>query len=337
MFAACEAPDTRVTTEVEVPVTVKEIELKPIEEFVVATGTVNATKDFLVQSEAAGLYSLAVNPRTLRPFAIGDFVNKDEIIAKLDNPEQVNSIKIESHKLNLDLTESEYEKQKVIYEKGGITYREVVNAQRSLMDAEVAYENAKFQLSKFNIIAPFDGIIIDIPYYTDGIRVGSGSDIAHVMNYKILNMEVNLPGKLMGVVLVGQDVRVMNYTLKETVLVGKITQTSPALDADTRGFKATLDIDNPDWLIRPGMFVKAEIVTARVDSAVVLTKDIIIPRGNRKVVYVIEGEFARERTIKMGLENPDEVEITEGLKVGERLVVEGFETLRNGSKVKINQ
>ncbi len=264
-------------------------------------------------------------------------INKDEIIAKLENPEQVNSIKIESHKLNLDLSKQEYEKQKIIYEKGGITYRELVNAQRSLMDADVAYENAQFQLSKFNITAPFNGIIIDIPYYTKGIKVASGSDIAHIMNYKILNMEVNLPGKLMGVVLVDQIVRVMNYTLKETVLIGKITQVSPALDPDTRGFKATLDIDNPDWLIRPGMFVKAEIVTARVDSAIVLSKDILIPRGNRKVVYVIEKEFARERTVEMGLENPDEVEITKGLNVSERLVVEGFETLRNGSKVKINQ
>ena len=249
----------------------------------------------------------------------------------------MNSIKIESHKLNLDLSKQEYEKQKIIYEKGGITYRELVNAQRSLMDADVAYENAQFQLSKFNITAPFNGIIIDIPYYTKGIKVASGSDIAHIMNYKILNMEVNLPGKLMGVVLVDQIVRVMNYTLKETVLIGKITQVSPALDPDTRGFKATLDIDNPDWLIRPGMFVKAEIVTARVDSAIVLSKDILIPRGNRKVVYVIEKEFARERTVEMGLENPDEVEITKGLNVSERLVVEGFETLRNGSKVKINQ
>ena len=189
LFAACEAPDTRVTTEVEVPVSVKEIELKSLEEFVVATGTVNATKDFLVQSEVAGFYSLAVNPRTSRPFAIGDFINKDEIIAKLENPELVNSIKIESHKLNLDLSKQEYEKQKIIYEKGGVTYRELVNAQRSLMDAEVAYENAQFQLSKFNITVPFDGIIIDIPYYTKralcGVYIGQECVVFRGYIYRI--------------------------------------------------------------------------------------------------------------------------------------------------------
>ena len=90
-------------------------------------------------------------------------------------------------------------------------------------------------------------------------------------------------------------------------------------------------------LLRPGMFVKAEIVTAGRDSAIVIPKDIILTRRNRKTVFVVNRSFAQERRISTGLENPDELEVVEGLSVNERLIVNGFETLRNGSRVRISR
>jgi len=336
-ITACGQPDTRMESNVEVPVSVEDVTPKPIEEFTLATGTVNATKDALIKSESAGFYRLTVNPRTSQPFALSDFVKKDQEIIHLDNPEQENKIKIESFKLNLETTKREYEKQKIIYDKGGVTESEVKTAERNYIDAQYNYEDALIQLSKLKINAPFDGIIVDIPYYTQGVKVPANSDIVHIMNYGILNMEVSLPGKLLGEVKAGQPVRVTNYTRPDETLNGTITQVSPALDPSTRTFKATIDIDNPNWILRPGMFVKAEIVTARKDSTVVIPKDIIITRRNTKRVFVVERGTAQERTITTGLENPDEIEVTEGLAVKERLVVKGFETLRNGSRVKITQ
>jgi membrane fusion protein (multidrug efflux system) len=337
LITACSGPDTRVETTVEVPVAVKEVDLKPIEEFVVTTGTTMATKDALLKSEASGYYRLAVNPQSSRLFALGDKVKKDQMIVYLDNPEQESNIKIESFKLNQETMRREYEKQKSIYEKGGVTERDLKTAERNMIDAKYSYENAKIQLTKLRICAPFDGIIIDLPYYTQGVKIPSNTDIVHIMNYSLLNMEVNLPGNILGKVTADQPVRVMNYTLPDVKLNGKITQVSPALDPSTRTFKATVDIDNPDWLLRPGMFVKAEIITAHRDSAIVIPKDIILTRQNRKIVFVVDRGIAEERTITIGLENPDELEAVEGLKVKERLIISGFETLRNRSKVKITQ
>ncbi|MEA2062628.1 MAG: efflux RND transporter periplasmic adaptor subunit, partial [Gemmatimonadota bacterium] len=335
LFAACTSPDTGLDTAVEIPVSVEDVALKPIEEYEVTTGTVMATKDDFLKSEAAGFYRLGINPRTSRAFALGDFVGKDQVIIYLDNPEQENTIKIESHKLNLDNTRREFEKQESIYKKGGVTLRELKNAERTYIDAKYSYENALIQLSKLEVAAPFDGVIVDLPYYTRGVKVPVNTDIVHLMDYSALTMEINLPGKQLGRVEVGQAVRVMNYTLPDKTLGATVAQVSPAIDPDTRTFKARVDIDNPDLLLRPGMFVKAEIVTARADSAVVISKDVILTRRDRKTVFVVERGFAREHRITTGLENPDEIEITEGLEVKERLVVKGFETLRNRSKVKI--
>ncbi|MFC1693926.1 efflux RND transporter periplasmic adaptor subunit [Candidatus Latescibacterota bacterium] len=335
IFWGCGSPDTQMDVNVEVPVSVEEVSLKPIEEFVVTTGTVTANQTVELNSETAGFYRLAINPATSQPFALGDHVKKGQAIIYLDNPEQENSIRIDSQTLNLDISKRVFDNQQSLFEKGGVTLSDLKNAERSYIDAQYSYDNALIQLSKMKITSTFDGIIVDLFYYTEGIKVPSGSDMVHIMDYKKLNMEINIPGNLLGQVKVNQPVRIMNYTVPDNVLNGKITQLSPALQPETRSFKGTVIVDNPDLILRPGMFVKTEIIIARQDSTVVIPKEIILSRRNRKTVFVVERGNAIERRIDTGLENPEESEVVEGLNPGDRLVVEGFETLRSGSRVKI--
>ena len=83
------------------------------------------------------------------------------------------------------------------------------------------------------------------------------------------------------------------------------------------------------------MFTKAEIIVERHENVVVIPKKVVLTRSRGKTVFVVERGVARERVIQTGLENPDFVEVVRGLKENDRLVVKGFETLRNGSQVKI--
>ena len=335
LIAACGSPESQVETDIATPVSVQEVTLKPIEEYVTATGTVNPTQEAALKSEMAGFYHLAINPRMKKSFAFGDMVKKGDLIIKLENPEQENSIRIESQRLNLDISKSEHEKQQSLYEKGGVTLRELKDSERSYLDAQYSFDNANIQLEQMKVIAPFNGIVADIPYYTEGIKVDAGADMVHIMNYEKLTMEINLPGKLLGRISEGQPVRVTNYTVPDKKLSGIVTQVSPVLNPETRTFKATVVVENNELILRPGMFIKADVIVAQKDSTIVIPKDIIISRRNRKTVFVVERGTSIERSIETGLENPDEVEITGGLEVDERLVVEGFETLRNRSKVNI--
>ena len=83
------------------------------------------------------------------------------------------------------------------------------------------------------------------------------------------------------------------------------------------------------------MFVKADIVTQRKDSVIVIPKNIILSRQRGKTVFIVDRGIAVERIVETGLENLTEVEITRGLEKNERVVTGGFETLSNRSKVKI--
>ncbi len=331
---ACNQSQENLDTQIAVPVSVQDVSLKPIEEFLTTTGTVNAIQDVVLKAETDGFYRLGKNSRG-KTFILGDFVKKGNIIIYLDNPELENNIKIDSQKLNLDISKSEYEKQQSLYKKGGVTLRELKDAERAFIDAKYNYDNAVIQLAKTKIIAPFDGFIVDLPYYTEGTRVAMSARMVQIMNYKKLYTDINLPGKELGRIKVAQSVRIMNYTLPKDTLWGEIKQVSPAIDADTRSFKASVEVDNHALLLRPGMFIKAEVVVAKKDSAIVIPKDVILASGQGNRVFVVVKGSADERRISIGIENPKEVEVTNGLKVDERLIVKGFETLRNRSKVKV--
>jgi RND family efflux transporter MFP subunit len=156
-----------------------------------------------------------------------------------------------------------------------------------------------------------------------------------LMNYSKLYAEVFYPAKDLDRIKMNQELRVTHYSLPDDTLGGHVTQVAPALDPETRSFKAYILVNNEQHLLRPGMFVKVETIVARKDSAIVIPKDIILSKRRGKTVYIVDKGAAFERVISTGIENEKQVEVLEGIKEKDRLVIKGFETLGNRSKVKI--
>jgi len=202
-------------------------------------------------------------------------------------------------------------------------------------NAKSTVENSKLQLDKTRVIAPIDGVIVDLPYYTQTTQVETGSIIAKIMDYQVMYMDVQLPEKYIAIIKPGQPAKLTNYTIPEDTIVGSITQLSPAINADTRTFKGNISVNNPKYLLRPGMFVKVDIVTNHKDSVIVIPKAIILSRQRGKTVFTYDRGIVAEKIIETGLENVTEAEVTKGLAKNERIVISGFETLSNKSKVKI--
>ena len=332
---SCRNQDQNLNADVEIPVSVEDIKLKSIEEFINTTGTAFPKGEIELKALITAQYYLEKNPRTGRVWQLGDKVKEGVLIARLEDKEYINSIKLETNELNLELSESELKKQESLYEKGGVTLKDIKTASINYANAKTTVENAKLQLNKTRIVAPIDGVIVDLPYYTASTYVPSGSVIVKIMDYQVMYMNVQLPEKYISVIKPGQVVKLTNYTIPEDTIIGSITQLSPAINADTRTFKGTISINNPEYLLRPGMFVKADIVTNHKDSVIVIPKSIILSRQRGKTVFIIDRGVAAERVIETGTENITNVEVTRGLTKNERVVTSGFETLSNKSKVKI--
>lgn len=335
LLTGCGNQDQALQSDIEIPVTVEDIRLKPIEEFINSTGTVYPKGSADIKAQISARYYLEKNPRTGKLWQLGDKVKAGELLVRLEDEEYVNSIKIDAQELNLELTESELSKQESLYEKGGVTQKDLKNAGYNVVNARYSVENARLQLAKTKVIAPFEGVIVEMPYFTQGVKVDNNSLLVKIMDYQEMFLDIRLPEKYISSIKSGQEVRITNYTLSDDTLKGKISQMSPAIDTDTRTFLSHISIDNGKFLLRPGMFVRSDIVTARKDSAIVIPKDIIISRQRGKTVFVVDRGLAVERVIVTGLENNNEMEVISGLSKNERIVTSGFETLSNRSKVKI--
>ena len=334
-FASCRNRDQNLTADVEIPVTVRELSLTSIEEFVNTTGTAFPRGEIELKSKIPAAYYLEKNPQTGRLWQLGDRIKTGALIARLEDEEYVNSVQMETNQLNMELMETELKKQESLYEKGGVTLKELKTAGINYENAKTTVTNSRLQLQKTRVVAPIDGVIVELPYYTQGTEIATGLTIAKIMDYKTMYMDVQLPEKYITVIKPGQKVKLTNYTIPEDTVTGVITQLSPAINADTRTFRGTVHIENSDYLLRPGMFVKADIVTQQKDSVIVIPKSIILSRQRGKTVFVVDRGVAVERIVETGLENITDVEITRGLGKNERVVTGGFETLSNRSKVKI--
>jgi RND family efflux transporter MFP subunit len=323
------------SSETTTPVWVEDVQFRNIEEYITTTGTAKATKTIEVKSENAGDYRLQNNPKTGRPYQLGDVVEAGAVIIRLENKEYENNVQLASKKLQIQIAEKEWEGQKVLFEKGGATEKDVNNAENSYINAKLALENAYITLEKMNVKTPFKGVIVNLPYFTPGVEVPSGSVLVGLMDYSKMYVETQFPENTMTKLAVGQKVHITNYNIKQDTLKGVLTQLSPAINEETRTFSGYIEIDNPKLKLRPGMFAKADIVTVRKDSVLSIPKDIIKNRRSGKLVYTVERNNAEEKVIQTGISDDKFVEVEKGLQEGDKIVVKGYEWLRNRSKVKV--
>lgn len=334
-LASCKEEPLSVNVESTIPVKAAELKPKAIQEFVTATGTAFPIRDVQLKTEQAGRYLLHTDTRTGQPFRMHDAVKKGEILVSLENPEYINQIAFDSKKLQHESAQREYTKQQGVYEKGGITVKDLADAQKAFVDSTYSFENAGLALKKLEVVAPFDGIIVDLPHFTDGQWIETNAAVIRIMDYSRLYADLTLPGKEMDRLAQGQRVVITDYGQAAVTAAGIVTQISPALDAESRMFKMRIEIPNGSFRLKPGSFIKTDVVVQEKPAALVISKSIILDRRGAKAVFVVERGIALERRITTGIENIDEAEVVTGLKAGDRVVTEGFETLRANARVKI--
>ena len=325
------------SSETSTPVYLTEVGVRTIEEFITTTGTAKAAKSIDLSSETEGAYFLQTNPKTGKPYQMGDMVTEGAVIIRLESKSVENDIAIESKRLQVEIAKKELEGQKSLLEKGGATELDVNNAENTYLNAQTSLENAEISLSKMSITAPFTGVITSLPYFTPGIKVTSGTAVVSLMDFSTMYLEAQFPESNIESLKVGQDVYVTNYNIKSDTLHAELTQLSPAIDETTRTFQGFIKIDNPEMLLRPGMFAKADIIAKRSENVVAIRKDIITKRGGKNIVYTVERTNAVENVIETGISDDKWVEITKGISEGDKIVHRGFEWLRNRSKVKVMQ
>jgi RND family efflux transporter MFP subunit len=288
-----------------------------------------------VTTEAPGeIRFQRIDGRILRK---GDRVKKGQLIAVLTNEDYVLGLRLESKRLAKEHAVKDHQEKIKLGEMGGIPPREVESAERNKIDTEVSYDVALRDLEKLKVKSPMAGILADLKALTEGQKVSSGMEIGKIMRFEKVRCELNITNDDIDKISIGQEVGIVNFAYEDETFTGNISKISPTIDPISRTFQVEVEINNADLKLRPGMFVKADIVIQKRMDAIRIPKKLLQTRNNKTVIFVVEEQVAKMKEVTTGLEDDTYVEILSGLNVGDRIVNQGFETLRDNSKVRVSR
>lgn len=188
------------------------------------------------------------------------------------------------------------------------------------------------QLDDATIRAPFEGLI-EQRQASPGEFLREGAPVATVVRVDPIRLRIEVGERESSKIRMGQEVR-LRLEGDSEVHAGKLSRLSPVISADNRMLIAEADLPNPSGLLRPGAFAKVEVV---VDSArrglFVPSSAVMTFAGIQKVMVVEQGKVA-ERMVTIPVPQGRKVEVTEGLRRGEMVVLEPG-NLRAGQRVEI--
>ena len=336
--AGCSDPESTAGLEVKIPVRVEEAGRAGIEEHLTTTGTVRAIQEVKLDSPMTGYLALGRLGGDGRRLIEGDPVKKGQVIALLDSEEtRVNKKSgIDARRAELQQAESDYQRYQRLFDEGFVSEQELKSRESAMASARYNYDNTLIVEEQTRIIAPISGRLTWLTREVDGAKVTAGEELAEVMDFSQVLADLELPGGDIARVEKGMVVRVSNYAYADQVFEGTIRYISPTIQAQSRTFRIEVLLQNSEGLVRPGMFVKADIVTRAREDALVLPRHAVVVRNNRPTVFVVSRQKAEMREVVTGLEDEDRVEILSGIEAGERVVVQGYETLKDKTPVKVS-
>jgi RND family efflux transporter MFP subunit len=221
-----------------------------------------------------------------------------------------------SSRADLDAAEAQLEVAEGKYQDAieEIRNREAVLAQRQ---SELAL--ARQALEDTTLRSPIDGAVRERQVTVGEFR-STGTPVLTIVRTDPLRLRVAVPERAATALRPGQPVRV-RVEGDDAVYDGKLVRLGAAIEEDNRTLPVEAAVANPHGALRPGMFASAEIVVDRSDNAVVVPGDVIVTfAGVQKVLLVKDGKAVEQR-VRTGRRNANRVEIVEGVKPGDLLIL----------------
>ncbi len=217
-------------------------------------------------------------------------------------------------------------------------------SQRQALEAEVAQAEAQLklaesQLSKANITAPLDGIVLR-KSVEPGAYVQPGIVLFKVGLPTELEVQADILETEVVRVTVGQKVQVLGDVLGNKVVSGRVTEVSPeavvklsSLGVEQRRVPVKVALDRNSAL-RPGFNVDVRIITGEKSKTLSVPEEAVFSEQGKDFVFVVKSGKLTKRQVTTGLTNKEFVEVTAGLKAGEEVVKEPDSKLDEGTKVQ---
>jgi RND family efflux transporter MFP subunit len=335
--------ETPVETVRTIPVRTATVQTRDLAETLSLTGTLDPRAEVIVVPE--------VTARIERVFRNeGDRVTRGQTLAVLDDADF--RLARDRARASLDLAEAnraharaEKDRADALLKTGGITDKDHLSAQVAVQLADASNAQARTelaiaerQLGRSQITAPISGRISK-RHADAGTIVTIGVPLYTIVDDSVFELRSSVGSSDFGKLKVGGTVTVTVDALPGFVTVGEVNRISPQVDARSRSFEVIIRLPGRPQLVS-GLFARAEVKVREVPGAFTVPPSALLRDGSdpsKAQTYVVIDDKAERRDVLVGVESPDAIQVTTGVKAGDVVVLDPPSALGPGTQVQVQR
>jgi RND family efflux transporter MFP subunit len=307
------------------PVQVAEVTEENVGGSFTATGTFAPSKQIVVVTEVAGKVLQLHSDE-------GDYVKEGQLLARIDYATL--EADLQSAEANLQKMKTDKERYQRLVQTGGVTQAQLDEINLAYVNAHSRVVAAKKKFSDTYIKAPFSGYI-NKRYVEKGAYVGAGKEMFEVVETNKLSMNVNVTESQVLAITNANNITVYADVYPGTAYSAKVKFIAVKADANMN-FPVELEIQNiKDKPLRGGMYGRASFEIPLGRPALVIPRAALLSSINNAQVYVLKDDHVQLKSIVVGSQYANTIEVVEGLSKGDLVVVNGQINLTDGATVAV--
>lgn len=328
-LSACKGDDAPKNPNQSAPakVTAQAVTAKSWSDVIEALGTAQANESITLTAKIT---------ETVRRvnFVDGQSVAAGDVLVELTSSQQAAQLKdVQAVARDAD---RQYQRQQDLVQQGTVS-KAMFDTATATRDSNRAKVDAiRAQLSDRVITAPFSGVL-GLRRVSPGTLVTPGTEITTLDDIDTIKLDFSVAETQLGALQVGQEVHAMTAAWPDRQWQGKIASIDSRVDTASRSVLVRAEIPNPDRVLRPGMLLTVQVFRAPRE-AIVLPEIALVQVGAESYVYRVKPDSTVEQVrVVPGARRRGEIEVREGLQMGDRIVVDGTVKLRSGAKVAVEE
>ena len=289
-----------------------------------ALGTAYANESVDIASKVSNLV-VAVR------FAEGQKVRRGELLVELDGEQARADVAIAEAALKE--SRSQYDRSRELYSTKVLSESQLDQIEATLKANEARVAAARSRLGDLQIRAPFAGRV-GLRRISVGSLVGPGTIITTLDDTDTIKLDFTVPEAYLAAVTPGLAIAARSVSYPEQVFAGNVASADSWVDPSTRSITVRALVPNPAGLLKPGMFLTVRLARDATD-ALVVPEQALVPEQGDMFVFVVKGDTAEKRLVRIGQRRVGDVQIVQGLSAGDLVVTEGTQKLRDGARVQV--
>lgn len=266
-------------------------------------------------------------------FTEGASVKQGQVLLRLDA--ETPSLQLKEAEARQQLAEAEFQRGEELLASQTISQQEFDRLKANHLQAQAALALARKSLADTEIIAPFDGVV-GARMVSVGAYISRGMPVTSLVRLDPLDAEFNVPERYFAGLRTGQRIEMSTVAHPDEVFPGEVQFIAPEVDLSTRTVRVKAEVPNTDQRLRPGMFGQVSLTIRVLPEALVIPEAALITSAGHTIVVVMNAEGRAEfRPVTAGMRLPGRVLIADGLRPGERIVVEGHQKMGPGIGIEI--